>query len=298
MRIKVLGWRNEEISIVNKLETGFEDLGHELCFSDKEVDILIAINPDMFDEAINSQIAQNGIKIFNVLDVPEHLISMFGYPVEQIKEKLKQADFVTSISEFTRGQVKKHYGVESKVVYTPCLEIQKKEKTRDINFLYVGRAGDPNKRFALIMNAMREAGLNHSDLVVCGPERTRVGLYAGLVTQGQLNDAYNRSKVVLLPSKIEGVGLSMIEGALAGAVPIMCNDNETAKEFGFSDFCCDPTPEEFAKKMTFALANFSTESDKVQSITKKFGLEEKFDRRAVAQKYIDLYENRVNRISL
>ena len=52
MKVKILGWRNEELSIVNRLEKGFEELGHEVAVFNDKPDLLIAINPDVYDEAI------------------------------------------------------------------------------------------------------------------------------------------------------------------------------------------------------------------------------------------------------
>ncbi len=53
----------------------------------------------------------------------------------------------------------------------------------------------------------------------------------GVVSDDKLNELYNRSYFVFLPSKIEGIGLSMIEGIICDCVPITCEDNLTAMEF-------------------------------------------------------------------
>ena len=104
IKVKILGWRDEEISIVNRLEKGFKELGHEIVVFDDKPDLLIAINPDVYDQAIEHEILPNGLKIFNILDVPEHLIDT--YPIEEIKKQLKHADVITCISESTKKQVK------------------------------------------------------------------------------------------------------------------------------------------------------------------------------------------------
>ena len=107
MKVKILGWKNEELSIVNRLEQGFIELGHEIVFFNERPDLLIAINPDVYDEAIGEEVAEGGLKIFNVLDVPEHLLDT--YPVNDIKNQLKEADVITSISNFTKKQIKKYF---------------------------------------------------------------------------------------------------------------------------------------------------------------------------------------------
>ena len=103
MKVKVLGWRSEEISIVNRLEEGFKELKHEVLHLDEKPDLLIAINPDVYEEAISHEMQEGGIKIFNVLDIPEHLLDV--YPIDDIKLNLKQADHITCISNFTKKQI-------------------------------------------------------------------------------------------------------------------------------------------------------------------------------------------------
>lgn len=300
MKVKILGWRDSELSIVNRLEEGFQELDHEICGPSEVPELLIAINPDVYTQAIDHPVATGGIKIFNVLDVPEHLIDSphVDYPLEDIKKQLKHADAVTSISNFTKKQAKKYYKINSTVVYTAALEIEKVPKYRDIDFLYVGRASDPNKRFGLIVNALIEAGMSHSNLVVCGPEPTSHGVYKGRVTKSQLNELYHQAKIVLLPSRIEGVGLSMIEGALAGAIPLTCNDNHTVKEFGLQEFSCEPNPTEYGRKMMLTLMSHAYDSNYIKKIAEKNDLSNKFNKQVVAQKYLDLYENRTNSIGV
>jgi len=296
MKVKILGWKNEELSIVNRLERGFIELGHEIAFFNEIPDLLIAINPDVYNDAIEEEVTEGGLKIFNVLDVPEHLLDT--YPINDIKEQLKEADVITSISHFTKKQIKKYFKKNAQVVYTPSLEIENIPRNKDIDFLYVGRATDPNKRFDLIVNGMRDAGMPLSSLTVCGPDPISCGIYRGVVTSTHLNELYNQAKVVLLPSKLEGVGLSMIEGAMAQAIPLTCSDNKTVKEFGLEEFCAEPDPESYGRAMMKTLINFLEKKQRVQEIVKEQDLFHKFDKKTVAQKYIDIYENRTNSISV
>ena len=296
MKVKILGWRDEEISIVNRLERGFEELNHEVVRWDEKPDLLIAINPDVYSEAIEHEMLSGGLKIFNILDIPEHLIDT--YPIEEIKGQLKHADIITCISESTKKQVKKYFKKKADVVYTPSLEIESIPRPRDIDFLYVGRAGDPNKRFPLILQSLRDAGMPHNSLHVCGPEPTTHGVYHGIVTSSQLNELYNQSKAVLLPSKIEGIGLSMIEGALAGAIPITCNDNPTAKEFGLDEFSVEPTVDAYSRAMMMTLMDYQGKKEKLFSIVQKQDFSTKFNKATVAKKYIDFYEDRSNSIGV
>lgn len=296
MRVKILGWRDEEISIVNRIERGFEKLNHEIIRFDDKPDLLIAINPDVYDEAINTEVTENGLKIFNILDVPEHLLDT--YPLDEIKNNLKQADVTTCISESTKKQVKKYLKKNAKVVYTPSLEIEDIPRARDIDFLYVGRANDPNKRFRLILQSLRDAGMPHNSLHVCGPEPTSHGVYHGVVTSSQLNELYNQSKAVLLPSKVEGIGLSMIEGAMAGAIPITCNDNPTVKEFGLEEFSVNPDVNDYSRAMMMTLMDYQGKKEKLFGIVKTQDFFNKFNNVEVAKRYIKLYEDRLNSVSV
>ena len=63
IKVKILGWRDEEISIVNRLEKGFEELGREVAVFNDKPDLLIAINPDVYAEAIKTQVAENGLNL-------------------------------------------------------------------------------------------------------------------------------------------------------------------------------------------------------------------------------------------
>ena len=82
--------------------------------------------------------------------------------------------------------------------------------------------------------------LESNNIKICGMENPGFGNYLNIVSDDELNRLYNSSKYVLLPSKNEGIGLSMIEGMICGAIPITCSDNLTAKEFSPSDFICEP----------------------------------------------------------
>ena len=296
MKVKILGWRDEELSIVNRLEKGFEELGHEVAVFNDKPDLLIAINPDVYDEAIKTQVAKNGLKIFNILDVPEHLLD--NYPLDEVKGKLEQADIITCISKSTKKQVKKYFKKNAEVVYTPSLEIESVHRPRDIDFLYVGRAADPNKRFRLILNCLRDAGMPHNSLHICGPDITMYGVYHGVVASSKLNDLYHQAKAVLLPSRIEGVGLSMVEGAMAGAIPITCTDNPTAKEFGFEEFSADPSVDSYSMAMRVAMMDYTNKKQRVSEIVQKQKLFDKFDKKTVAKKYVGFYEDRLNSISI
>ena len=138
----------------------------------------------------------------------------------------------------------------------------------------------------------------HNSLHVCGPEPTSHGVYHGVVTSSQLNELYNQSKAVLLPSKVEGIGLSMIEGAMAGAIPITCNDNPTVKEFGLEEFSVNPDVNDYSRAMMMTLMDYQGKKEKLFGIVKTQDFFNKFNNVEVAKRYIKLYEDRLNSVSV
>jgi glycosyltransferase involved in cell wall biosynthesis len=93
----------------------------------------------------------------------------------------------------------------------------------------------------------------------------------------------------LLPSKSEGIGLSMIEGMICGAIPITCSDNLTAKEFSPPDFICDPKVENIVKKIE--------ELDSVYEEKRKLALEygkkykNQFNKENIAKNIINIFNS-------
>ncbi len=286
MKVKVFGWKHKELSNSNKLEDGFIEAGCEL--SEENPDLILAMDPNYYEEAENfyQRSGRKGVKVFTVLDVPEHLFP--NYPVEKIKENLRKADVITSISHFTKRQVRKYYGVDSEVVYTPCLNTFDSEEDRVLPFLYVGRAGDPNKRFNLVSSAMIAGNLSEKLLGVVGPEPTNFGHYVGIISSSRLKEIYSKSKYTFLTSRREGIGLSMIEGAMAGSIPILCKDNEAAYEFGFEDFCADPDARSIAALIEKIENNYQEYKDKLNVVVESQGFNEKFNCKKIAQNIIRL----------
>lgn len=287
MNVHVLGFRHKNLSITDRLIKGFESKGVD-CSFEKRADFVIALDPGFYEQGLQ----YDCFKIFNILDVPIHLLDKL--PINKIKNELKNCDSITSISEFTKSQCKKYYGFDSEVTYSPISPVKNFSYKKVIPFLYVGRANDPNKRFSLVKEALIKLGISQQNLVVCGPEDPMFGNYQGIVSDHDLNYIYNKSKFLLFPSAIEGIGMPMIESAICGCVPLTTEDNLTSKEFGFDEYSCKPNSDALAKKI-IELVNI----DLSEQISSKASLiEDKFQANNVAEKYLRIYENRSNRVSL
>ena len=123
-------------------------------------------------------------------------------------------------------------------------------------------------------------------------EDPKFGKYLGVVKDEDLSKYYNSTKFVLLPSKAEGIGLSMIEGMICGSVPIMCSDNLTAKEFSPEEFICEPNPESLKNK----IEEISKDYSKYRELALKYGEKYKtqFNKKTIASNILEVYKKYKN----
>ena len=96
----------------------------------------------------------------------------------------------------------------------------------------------------------------------------------------------NEAKFLFLPSKAEGIGLSMIEALICGTIPIVCSDNETAKEFLPQEFMCEPKPESIVKYIDKMNKNYEEYRESALKLGKKY--KEQFDKINVAKNILSL----------
>ena len=117
-----------------------------------------------------------------------------------------------------------------------------------------------------------------------------IGQYLGIVSDSDLNLLYNSADFVLLPSRFEGIGLSMIEAMITGSIPITCSDNPTAIEFCPPEFICEPDYKSLADR----ILHLSKDYAKYSSISLSYGLKyrEQFNKISVCKNILKLYENR------
>jgi len=121
-------------------------------------------------------------------------------------------------------------------------------------------------------------------------ENPGFGNYLNVVPDSELNRLYNSSKYVLLPSKNEGIGLSMIEGMICGAIPITCADNLTAKEFSPPDFICDPNAQSITNKVEELEKDYKEKRRLALEFGKKYKTQ--FNKKTIATNIINIFNSK------
>lgn len=260
----------------------------ELVDNHKDAAIIYYNNPDYANIA---EFKRAGKKIIcNVLDIPWHLYYANQFDFQKLADQLQYADAITTISKTVASDLNGFGIFDVSVIYNPIKDVNRTGlKKEDFKYLYVGRANDPNKRFWIVRDLFREMGWNPDDLAVCGSENPNFGMYLGVVSDERLNDLYNSVDYVFLPSWIEGIGLSSVEGAICGAIPILCNDNMTAKEI-FSPYWdafythLEPNPKIIASRLG-ALENQIDLKKQMRKSFIDYGefLKSRYDKKSVAQ---------------
>tara|TARA_B100000959_G_scaffold274136_1_gene325605 strand:- start:476 stop:1342 length:867 start_codon:yes stop_codon:yes gene_type:complete len=226
------------------IKQGFEKLGHKI--TNENPDIVFSNDPTGYQDAIflKDRYPKTYL-ILNVLDIPWHFPNIEQQFQFLIKRFFSKTNKITAISYKVKKDLEKFFekkiSDEIKVIYNPTKEVYFDEKIqKDNQFLFVGRANDPIKRFNLVRDTIQKIKDGTKNLKICGTENPGFGSYLGYVSDEELNKLYNSTKYVFLTSKAEGIGLPMIEAMICGSIPITCSDNETAKEFLPNDFICEP----------------------------------------------------------
>ena len=242
MKIAIFGI----IPFTDLIKEGFIKLGHEI--SNNNPDLIFANDPMGYQDAtfLKMQYPKAQL-ILNVLDIPWHFPNIENQIKTMIKRFFSKADNVTAISFKVKKDLAKFFDPNAhekiEVIYNPIQDVNYDKKIKKNNsFLYIGRANDPIKRFNLVRESLSKIKEGNKNIIVCGIENPNFGNYLGHVSNEKLNILYNEANFLFLPSKAEGIGLSMIEALVCGTIPITCSDNETAKEFLPPEFICEPDP--------------------------------------------------------
>ena len=289
VKISVLG-SDGFVCQIPRIKEGMEALGHVI--SKESPDIIYSNDPKGYDEALKlKQKYSSAYLIFNFLDVPWHIPNIQKQTEALAKYYFQKADMLTTISFKVQKDLTKFYDKKIHVIYNPIKDVFLDEKIKKNNsFAYIGRAGDPVKRFNLVKDSIKEIKGGENNIKICGTENPKFGNYLGVIKDQELNKLYNSSKYVLLPSKAEGLGLPMIEGMICGSVPITCSDNLTAKEFSPPDFICEPNKKSIIKKIEELDEDYENKRKLALEFGKKYKIQ--FDKKTIAKNIINIFNSK------
>ena len=282
MKISVFGM----LPFSHLIKEGLEKLGHEI--SNENPELIYANDPRGYKEAIQvKKKYKNAPLILNILDIPWHMPNIQQQTKLLVNQFLIQADFVSTISLKVKKDLSQFLNKKIHVIYNPIKDVYYDENILKNNmFLFVGRANDPIKRFNLVRNTLFKIKDGVKKIKICGAENPDFGNYLGYVSDKELNNLYNSTKFVLLPSKAEGIGLPMIESMICGALPVTCSDNETAKEFLPPDFICEPEPQSILEHIESLDKEYSVKRKLAFKFGKKY--KEKFNKSSIAKNILDV----------
>ena len=285
-----LGWEGPTGQIA-RIREGIQELGHEI--NNDNPDLIYCNDPGQYLNGIKlKKKFPTAILFFNFLDVPWHFPGVMKKLTIESTLMREHADIVSVISNKVKKDLSKFYNKKIEVIYNPSKDVSfNKSINKTNNFLYVGRANDPVKRVKLIYDAFKNDS-EIKNIIFCGPEDPRFGNYLGIVEDKKLNELYNSSKFVLLPSKAEGIGLSMIEGMICGSVPLMCSDNLTAKEFAPNEFFCEPDPKSLKNKIEEVEKKYNNYREKSLEYGRKYKIQ--FNKKTIANNIIEIYQRHKN----
>ena len=288
IKITVYGWDGFTCQIP-RIKEAILDLGHNL--SEVSPELIYCNDPIDFQKAINLKKKNpKAFLILNVLDIPWHFANI-NKLIKVWKDLLLKADAVTTISFKVKNDLSKFLDKKIYVIYNPVKDVYYDEKIKKDNmFLYVGRANDPIKRINLVHESLTKIEDGLKKIKICGSENPGFGNYLGIVSDTMLNELYNSSKYVYLTSKAEGIGLTMIEAMICGAIPIMCSDNLTAKEFAPKDFICEPNLQSIVDKILELNKDYKNKRNLALGYGKKYKIQ--FNKKKIAENIINIFNLR------
>ena len=272
-----------------RIKEAMQSLGHIL--SEDSPELIYSNDPTGYEKAmLLKKKFPNSFLIFNFLDVPWHMPIVDKQTKLLVEHFLAKSDAVTAISYKVKQDLAKFLDKKIEVIYNPIKDVFYDESIKKNNtFLYVGRANDPVKRISLLKQALSKTANGTIDIKNCGSEDPGFGTYLNVVSDQELNRLYNSSKYLLLPSKAEGIGLTMIEAMICGSLPIACSDNKTAKEFLPKDFICEPNAQSISDK----IEELNKEYDAKRKLALEYGKKYKiqFDKINVAKKILSVFNS-------
>ena len=272
-----------------RIKEAMQNLGHIL--SEDSPELIYSNDPTGYEKAmLLKKKFPNSFLIFNFLDVPWHMPNVDKQTKLLVEHFLAKSDAVTVISHKVKHDLAKFLDKKIEVIYNPIKDVFYDENIKKNNtFLYVGRANDPIKRISLLKTALSKTTNGIMDIKICGSEDPGFGTYLNVVSDQELNRLYNSSKYLLLPSKAEGIGLTMIEAMICGSLPIACSDNKTAEEFLPKDFICEPNAQSISVKIEELNKEYHVKRKLALEYGKKYKIQ--FDKINVAKNILSVFNS-------
>ena len=272
-----------------RIKEAMKNLGHIL--SENSPELIYSNDPTGYEKAmLLKKKFPNSFLIFNFLDVPWHMPNVDKQTKLLVEHFLAKSDAVTAISYKVKQDLAKFLDKKIEVIYNPIKDVFYDESIKKNNtFLYVGRANDPIKRISLLKTALSKTTNGTIDIKICGSEDPGFGTYLNVVSDQELNKLYNSSKYLLLPSKAEGIGLTMIEAMICGSLPIACSDNKTAEEFLPKDFICEPNAQSISDKIEELNKEYYIKRKLALEFGKKYKIQ--FDKINIAKKILSVFNS-------
>ena len=272
-----------------RIKEAMQNLGHIL--SEDSPELIYSNDPTGYEKAmLLKKKFPNSFLIFNFLDVPWHMPNVDKQTKLLVEHFLAKSDAVTAISHKVKQDLAKFLDKKIEVIYNPIKDVFYDESIKKNNtFLYVGRANDPIKRISLLKTALSKTTNGIIDIKICGSEDPGFGTYLNVVPDQELNKLYNSSKYLLLPSKAEGIGLTMIEAMICGSLPIACSDNKTVEEFLPKDFICEPNAQSISVKIEELNKEYHVKRKLALEYGKKYKIQ--FDKINVAKNILSVFNS-------
>ncbi len=223
--------------------------------------------------------------------------------------KILCSDCIAVVSDYVAGDLKRHFGFACRRVVTIQDAVRKLELEPRVKPAFA----DENKRYFLSVGQLKERKNFESiiammsrfpeyRLYICGvgkekytdelkslaqcPEVAGRVTFAGVVSDCEKNWLYAHCTAFLMPSRMEGFGLPVLEAMRFGK-PVFCANATSLPEVGgrYAFYWNDFIPEAMAETVRSGLASFSAETD--GAAEKEYS--EKFSYTEYTRRYIDLY---------
>ena len=233
------------------------------------------------------------------LDYPQYFPLSYRIKNKFLFERSsKRADILLTVSEFSKEEIVKHFGIDrDKITVTPnaVLPVEKNidlpniyDKVGSEKYIFtVGRI-EPRKNFHLLLKAFIEMGLYKDGykLVIIGAadlnydeyyqyydaltREEKESIVMDVATFPELVSMYKHASLFVFPSLAEGFGIPPLE-AIEYGCPLLCSNATAMAEFGIpSEFLFNPKDIEELKAKIKNSLNGHRNLINISTITNKF----------------------------